>query len=43
MVLRSGCIDWEGHSNDPTSDIIVIISFCFLSGGDGKEGMESTL
>ena len=40
MVLRSGCIDWESHSNDLTSDLMDVISFCFLSGGDSKDGIK---
>ena len=43
MVLRSRRVTWKSHSNDPTSDLMVIIIFCFLSGSDGKDGMESNV
>ena len=43
MVLRSGRVAWESHINDPTNDLSVVIIFLFLFGGDGKDGMESTV
>ena len=40
MVLRSGRVVWESLSNDPTSDLMVVISFCFLSGSNIYDVME---
>ena len=43
MVMRSGSVAWESYSNDPTSDLMVVISCCCLSRGDDKDVIESTL
>ena len=39
-MLRSGRVAWESYSDDPTCDLMVVISFCFLSGGDSKDSIE---
>ena len=36
-------MDCESQSKDLTSDLVVVISFRFLSGGDGNDGIESTV